>query len=117
MNPICDIHKGFHDTRNKKIERLLKCNLIIKKLNGILLSWFLLMLFRKKKDDISTSAIDEFLRITESDETACCPTNELSDAPSPFTSSETSVQTSETTFFPSDISCSPNYHDYHLKQI
>jgi hypothetical protein len=45
------------------------------------------MLFQKKKSDISTSAIDEFLQIRESDETAFWSINEPSKSSSPFLSS------------------------------
>ena len=83
MDLRSDIHKYLRDPRNKKIEFLLKYNPIIKNLNVVLLSRFLAHARSKKsKGDISTSAIGESLQITESNETACCSTDESFESPS-----------------------------------
>ena len=108
MDLRSDIHKDLRDPFNKKIEFLLKRNPITKNLNvGTIESSLWLMFFRKKKKgDISTSAIDESLQITESNETAYCSTDESFESPSPFSSSATAAAATETPFIPSYVSFS-----------
>ena len=60
----------------------------------------------KKKGDISISAIDKFLQITEWGGTACCSTDEPSGSSSPFSSAATAVAATETPFNPSYVSWS-----------
>ena len=102
-----DIHKYLLDSRNKKIEFLLKYNPIIKNLNVVLFSRFFgSCSFEKTKGDISTLAIGESLQITESNETVCCSTDESLGSPSPFSSSTTAAAATEIPFIPSYVSCS-----------
>ena len=66
MDLTSGIQKYFRDLRNKKKEFFLKCNPMIRNLHVILLSrLFAHALPKKKKGDISTSAIDKSLQITE----------------------------------------------------
>jgi hypothetical protein len=70
-----------------------------------LIELFLTHALPKKKVDISTSAADKFLQITESDETACYSTNDLSDYPSQFSSSSAAVGTTKISSIFLDINC------------
>jgi hypothetical protein len=71
----------------------------------------------KKKGDISTSAIDESLQITESDETTCCSTDEPLESLSPFSSSATAAAATETLLFPHTLAVPQKNHHPHLEKI
>ncbi len=78
-------HKYFRDPRNKKDRVLPKKHSNNNELKHSTIKSFLAhVLQKKKKDDIFTLAIDEFLQMAESTETACCSINEPSQSPSPF---------------------------------
>ncbi len=106
MDLTSDIHKYFRDLRKKK-KVLPKMQPDDKEPTRDTIELLFCSCYsEKKKGDISVSAIDKFLQITEWGRTACCSTDEPSESPSPYPSSPTAVTVTETPFNPSDISCS-----------
>ena len=107
MDLRSDIHKYLRDPRNKKDRILAKIQADHQEpKRGTIESFFDSYSFEKTKGDVSTSTIGESLQITESNETACCSTDESFESPSSFSSSATAATATEIPFIPSYVSCS-----------